>query len=276
MPSDAVLSNSAETIGLLETHENDNLVLDGKGPTVRASQRTLFARYGLGFAVASILLLSLVANVIQLWVWLRLAKRGRSSIAGVSLGGSIQFGDMTAWGDTSNMTAVDELWYGMDVNPGVIQLPKDAHLGTTQEYPWDTSKGLYILGAYHGLHCLQVTYTYVRESQEKPPQEQTITADHVIHCLDTMRADVMCQADDTILALEVPERAEKPPRRVCRNWSQLEEFAVRHSACFRRRAPGDPFFSSILEFMNCPPSSPYYAKVEELKAAASSVGGTDG
>ncbi len=33
------------------------------------------------------------------------------------------------WTETSNVTALDKLWDGMNVNTGVIQLPKDAHLG---------------------------------------------------------------------------------------------------------------------------------------------------
>lgn len=54
----------------------------------------------------------------------------------------------------TNMTALDQLWYDMDVNPGIIQLPKDTRLGSTQTFPWDQSRGLYMLDSYHTLHCL--------------------------------------------------------------------------------------------------------------------------
>ena len=52
------------------------------------------------------------------------------------------------------MAATDKLWYSMDVDKGFIVLPSDLHLGNTDPFPWDSSKGVYILNAYHGLHCL--------------------------------------------------------------------------------------------------------------------------
>jgi hypothetical protein len=64
------------------------------------------------------------------------------------------YGEHSEWGNLSNMTALDELWDGMDVNPGVIALPHDNSLATTQDFPWDKSKGLYMLNSYHNLHCL--------------------------------------------------------------------------------------------------------------------------
>lgn len=64
------------------------------------------------------------------------------------------YGEHSKWGNLSNMTALDELWDGMDVNPGVIALPHDNSLATTQDFPWDKSKGLYMLNSYHNLHCL--------------------------------------------------------------------------------------------------------------------------
>ena len=42
----------------------------------------------------------------------------------------------------------------MDTNPGIVALPNDMHLGTTDPFPWDTSKGLYVMNSCHSLHCL--------------------------------------------------------------------------------------------------------------------------
>jgi hypothetical protein len=103
----------------------------------------------------------------------------------------------------------------------------------------------------------------VRDWQEDRPRVQTMG--HIAHCIDLMRSDILCQADDTLLPFEVPQRAEVPPKRMCRDWTQLEEFALQNSACFQRTAPEDPQFDTLLDYMNCPPSSPYYRQVEEVK-----------
>lgn len=82
-----------------------------------------------------------------------------------------------------------------------------------------------------------------------------LTFKHVAHCLDILRSDIMCQADDTLLPFRFQqdvEREEKVPKRMCRNWDQLEDFAVEHSACLHRHEPDRPLYGTLAEYTNCP------------------------
>ncbi|KAI0398554.1 hypothetical protein F5Y17DRAFT_411055 [Xylariaceae sp. FL0594] len=163
----------------------------------------------------------------------------------------------------SNMTALDKLWDDMDVNLGIIQLPKDEHMGHTQTFPWDQSRGLYMLDSYHTLHCLKNIYTYVRQ-QSSPSSSSSsssipVTPGHILHCIADIRLSVLCQADGTVLPFPGPETSPtSTTKRTCpRNWRDLEAYALRNSACFRRRDDGDPRHNTLYEYTDCPPSSPY-------------------
>ncbi|KAI0381321.1 hypothetical protein F5Y04DRAFT_280854 [Hypomontagnella monticulosa] len=258
LPSTAP-SSSPEDVCLLQTSED--LDLDEKDLRPCDTRRTLLMKYSPWTVIIVVLTVSLITNVIQLWLWFQARAIIDKCTSPIGMLLSTHFGELTIWVDDSNLTMLDELWYGMNVDPGVIQLPKDAHLGTTQDYPWDTSKGLYMLNSYHTLHCLQIIYGYVRASPEERP-----TFFHFIHCLDIIRLDTICQADDTLLTYEAQQRSEMPPKRMCRSWDQLEEYAIQNSACFQRREPSDPLHNTVYEYTNCPASSPYYSLIEELKA----------
>ncbi|KAI1387535.1 uncharacterized protein F4822DRAFT_430282 [Hypoxylon trugodes] len=281
MRPDANPTSSSEAVGLLETPEHSDI--DEKDLRPHPQQRKTFVRYGPWFILIGLLVVSLIANAIQLWTWLQARAAANvcksplctypSPTAGLSPSKLVQFGQPTPWSNATNMTALDELWYGMDVNAGVIQLPKDAHFGTTQDFPWDTSRGLYMLNSYHSLHCLKIIYSYVRDWEEGRSRVQTI--DHVAHCLEVVRMDIMCVADDTLLSYPVDDPEELPPKRMCRDWDQLEEFAISNSACFERRELDDPFRDSLIEYMNCPTSSPYYEVVEELRKNSSAANGKE-
>ena len=57
-----------------------------------------------------------------------------------------------------NETARDEAWDNLNYDPGSVALDYEyaAALGLpeAQPFPWDYSKGLYFLNAYHSIHCL--------------------------------------------------------------------------------------------------------------------------
>ncbi|KAI0965934.1 hypothetical protein F4678DRAFT_451258 [Xylaria arbuscula] len=258
MLPDAALPRSAEDVGLLTPSEKIESTEEGP---MRSRD------YGCLPVLISVLTASLVANAILLWAWVHehaLATSCKSPLAGLRPNKLTDFNSTTIWGDASNITALDELWYTMDVNAGIIQLPKQSHLGSTQDFPWDKTRGLYILNSYHSLHCLQIVYTYIRQQEEADVLPE-YTIDHVAHCLGVIRSDVMCEADDTLFPYEVQQTIEKPPERICRNWEKLEEFAIQNSACFQRLKDSDPLHGTLFEYMNCPPGSPYHALVEELK-----------
>ena len=67
--------------------------------------------------------------------------------------------------DSKNDTHLDEVWEAIDINDGVLAIPDDwaaqYNLAPTQRFPWDHSKGIYTLTAFHDLHCLVSTHRII-------------------------------------------------------------------------------------------------------------------
>ena len=63
----------------------------------------------------------------------------------------------TPYSDSNNSIAAS-LWHGINIDDGVIALSDDyvtsKGLLPAQRFPWDATKGIYILHGYHNLHCL--------------------------------------------------------------------------------------------------------------------------
>ncbi|PQE19955.1 Tat pathway signal sequence protein [Rutstroemia sp. NJR-2017a BVV2] len=163
----------------------------------------------------------------------------------------------------------EELLEAISLDDGAIAVSKDwaieKGLGETSPFPWDESKLVYFIHAYHGLHCVKLIYRFVKEVRDT--DTQTVPLEHVIHCLDAMRKDIMCYADDT----PRPRRYEanstvaikaEGELRQCRDWSVLESWAKERPACFQagNADPGDMLHSQ-LRF--CPEDSPYLPAVRQ-------------
>ena len=89
---------------------------------------------------------------------------------------------------------------------------------------------------------------YLHETQSEP-------FGHIMHCLDSLRQDILCQADDTPrFTGTIPSRSGVGQNRVCRDWDKLAAWAKRHTACHRHIH----FSDTVLErFQFCPEGSPY-------------------
>ncbi|KAI9660067.1 MAG: hypothetical protein M1821_001419 [Bathelium mastoideum] len=101
------------------------------------------------------------------------------------------------WGE--NGTLADELWDNIDINPIAVALSdewvEEHNLEHSLRFPWDDQKGIYFIKAFHSLHCLKLIRRAFRDYEIG--NEQVLTPFHIYHCLDAMRQDVMCKADDT-------------------------------------------------------------------------------
>jgi hypothetical protein len=57
-----------------------------------------------------------------------------------------------------NVTAITELWQKLSGDPGVVALPdsfvEEKHLPRAMRFPWDETRGVYLLAGFHNLHCL--------------------------------------------------------------------------------------------------------------------------
>lgn len=94
---------------------------------------------------------------------------------------------------------------------------------------------------------------------------RTEPTEHILHCLDALRQDVLCYADDTprYTGFQPSGRSGTGQFRQCRDWSRLEAWAQQNTACWRYIHPHDPNFDSLERHKFCPEGSPYIAKVKE-------------
>ena len=91
---------------------------------------------------------------------------------------------------------------------------------------------------------------------------------HVTHSRHVLRDATMCNADDTPRytgKLHAQENATTlfsgiGQNRQCRDWKQLREYALEHSACYRR--PLDKYEPLLDRYKHCPDGSEQWLTVE--------------
>ncbi|KAL4954954.1 hypothetical protein BDW69DRAFT_183019 [Aspergillus filifer] len=160
-----------------------------------------------------------------------------------------------------NTSLSDPLWSSINIDAGVIALSdsyaKSHNLRTAQRFPWDTSKGIYILHGYHNLHCLKIIHISLSEYRSNKTQSRSWH--HISHCMDALRRQILCDADDTPRATERRKEVVTGlgQYRQCRDWDALEEWAKRHTACYKRPVNGDDGLPVLERFKHCPPDSGY-------------------
>ncbi|CAD6442783.1 4ef172a3-944c-4a1c-aa14-aae148dba021 [Sclerotinia trifoliorum] len=128
----------------------------------------------------AILILSIVINILQVTVRASIpwhashAKQSdyRSQYAGLRNNEvSVEWGSYwDAINHDSGIVAVTKLW----------ALKQGLPLGS--RFPWDTNKTIYLVNAYHALHCVKNIYKSFMEY--RMGIEQSLSHHHIIHCLD--------------------------------------------------------------------------------------------
>ncbi|KAF7932873.1 uncharacterized protein EAE98_004172 [Botrytis deweyae] len=168
-----------------------------------------------------------------------------------------------------NRTIADAAWSSPDLDSevGLVALTdeyaKSKGLLPAQRWPWDHSKGIYVLNGFHNLHCLQLVRNLVLEAYDNVPL--TYPLEHVSHCLNVLREEVMCNADDTprYTGRLNSEKGKKHPTsgigqtRMCNDWGKLRSWAVAHSGCFRAINESTPNFPTIERYKFCPEGMNY-------------------
>jgi Mycotoxin biosynthesis protein UstYa len=99
---------------------------------------------------------------------------------------------------------------------------------------------------------------------------QTWQTGHVTHCLHVLREDIICNADDLPrytgrINAEAGNHIVSSGTgqiRMCRDWSQLREFALHNSACYRR--PSDHIIPLLDRYKFCPDGSKPWEKMDEV------------
>ncbi|KAI1089106.1 hypothetical protein F5B19DRAFT_468783 [Rostrohypoxylon terebratum] len=252
----AILSHDEEDHGLLTdidgAETRDNVVYPLS--TRKAGGRTQSLLLGLLSA-------SLLVNLLTLMFYLLPSKQPLSKYASLARNIEEPYVRMTPY-SSQNDTLQDQLWDSINIDSGVVALSDSwaaqHNLRTAQRFPWDQTKGIYILHGFHNLHCLKIIHITLSELRRGVPQSRS--RHHVDHCLDALRRQILCDADDT------PRATDRRPEvlsglnqhRMCRSWEQLEDWAKKHTACYKR--PEDPERDGkpkLDRFKHCPPDSGY-------------------
>ena len=63
-------------------------------------------------------------------------------------------------------------------------------------------------------------------------EEPAWSAEHDMHCFDTLRQHIMCMADDTLLYSTGHRDTGVNQTRMCRDWDALRQWATEHTACY--------------------------------------------
>ncbi|KAJ5972732.1 uncharacterized protein N7479_002650 [Penicillium vulpinum] len=252
-----LLENKEECSGLLndinETIQDPDTPADGARNSKPYRRRFLI--------LIPILSLSLITNIITLSIILSSPKphQAPSKYANLHLTHTEPYVLLTDYSST-NTTFTDTLWHSINIDSGVVALSDSFaashNLRTAQRFPWDTTKGIYILHGFHNLHCLKIISISLFEFQSNRTQSRPWH--HIAHCLDALRRQILCDADDTPRATErrVEVVSGVGQHRVCRDWGELESWAKAHTACYKRpENPGDEV--GLKRFMHCPEGSGY-------------------
>ncbi|KAI1412057.1 hypothetical protein F5Y13DRAFT_200392 [Hypoxylon sp. FL1857] len=178
--------------------------------------------------------------------------------------------------DSMNRTVQGAAWGHVDMEPwnGFIALDEDyvmaQGLPHSQRWPWDLSKGVYIMTSSHEIHCVHVLRDLVNEDHDGVPEaERTWHYPHLTHCLNVLRESVMCNADDTPLYIgrlhknvhEKSPRAGTGTMKMCRDWNKLLEWSRARSACYRPVHWAEKGFREIDRYKTCPNGARPWEKV---------------
>ncbi|KAI0158123.1 hypothetical protein GGR57DRAFT_459082 [Xylariaceae sp. FL1272] len=179
--------------------------------------------------------------------------------------------------DSMNRTVQDTAWNNVDMEPwnGFLALDEhyaiDRDLPHSQRWPWDHSKGVYIMTSSHELHCVRVLRQSVNEDNDGVSQGmRTWEYPHLMHCLNVLRESVVCNADDTPLyigrlhknAHEQSPRAGTGTMKMCRDWNSLLKWSRARSACYRPVHWAEKGFSELDRYKSCPDGAKPWERVD--------------
>ncbi|OJJ07032.1 hypothetical protein ASPVEDRAFT_154956 [Aspergillus versicolor CBS 583.65] len=143
----------------------------------------------------------------------------------------------TEYSSTENKSHTEDLWEQIQPSHGFIAVDRTwaQHNGWPESMylPSDRTKGVYLLEAYHYLHCLKILRKTFWEAVDGKPYTHHAPGAHMNHCFDALRQYVTCNADTTPLYTFGDFTAGDGQTHQCKDWSQVRDYATRNTACYR-------------------------------------------
>ncbi|CRG85576.1 hypothetical protein PISL3812_02623 [Talaromyces islandicus] len=138
---------------------------------------------------------------------------------------------------SKNQSQQDELWNSIVWTYGMIgvdhEWSKSQHWPDTMSLPQDKTKAVYLLQAYHEIHCLGVLRRLMSQSLAGVDfSESEHTHAHIAHCFDSLLQSTICRADSTPLYTFGGTIVGSGQQHECRDWNALRDYATQNSACY--------------------------------------------
>lgn len=212
---------------------------------------------------------------------------------------STQYGE-----DSASQEDLERVWNALDISPGLVAFPDEEAtllgLPPADRLPYDNTSGVYLLGAFHQIHCL-VKFSDSIEEQSNLQNKQKSTFqyttakhfgrstgfdyEHIVHCLDSLLQATICAADDFPWVQLPPPRLRQDSSvyqqvQQCKSWDGLLSWARKHSSCYRYENVTDEFGNflpphAIDRYRFCPEGSPYEQVVQEYFQSQGDAGNND-
>jgi hypothetical protein len=208
------------------------------------------------------LLLSVGYNLFQaheIQKWIAKPDHCRSNYTGLAYDTPMNY--ETNWG--RNESEADDYWNLLDASPVVVALGHEEAsrygLGPSVQFPWDDEKNLYYIKAFHHIHCLKI----IRKAFKSYERTKHYDGDHehIYHCINTLRQDIMCKPDDTLMtSVDEPHVIGDNQHVQCRDWNKLVAWSQdpqRHS-CYHIFEDDRHVVNTLESYAFCPEDSPHY------------------
>lgn len=189
--------------------------------------------------------------------------------AGLARNIPIPFNSSSPYGFGSpDETTRSLLWESLDTSAGEISLRNDfarlVNLPSSAPFFWDpANRSIYLLNAHHSLHCLRKVRRWVTLSYYNVSQLDSYP--HMIHCMDHLLQNILCEADDTPMYTSPSANASTGlgQQRMCRSWDKLQDWAEGHTACFAYVNETQGVDAVIQRFRYCPKGSEMGKRMRE-------------
>ncbi|KAF7881961.1 uncharacterized protein EAF02_006649 [Botrytis sinoallii] len=128
----------------------------------------------------------------------------------------------------------DKSWTAIEAGHGLVSVAPEwaaaRGLPDSLIHPRDSSKRVYVIEGYHGIHCLQTLRRHYMNLRRGETPDRPL--EHDLHCFDSLRQSIMCMANDELLYTTGHNDAGINQTRQCRDWDALREWASGFTSCY--------------------------------------------